>query len=165
MTDLVCVMDRATSTSQSGSERWYLGHTLPHKERVAQSHLKRQGFKVFLPVIASMRHHARKTEPVRIPLFPRYLFIQLDLKRDRWRSINGTVGMAFLLTNKDEPYPVPLGFVEHMKEFFDSDGFLLSEAAPASVDEAPEATGQLGELMHRDGQERVENLLLIIGGG
>ena len=41
--------------------------------------------------------HARKILNVRAPLFPGYLFVSLDLTRDRWRSINSTYGVLGLI--------------------------------------------------------------------
>src|SRR5262249_50574493 len=47
------------------------------------------------------------------PLFPRYLFVILDLDRDRWLSVRSTIGVSRLLTHRDgRPIPVPNGIVE-----------------------------------------------------
>src|SRR6516164_8065361 len=49
---------------------------------------------------------------VQAPLFPRYIFLILDLGRDRWLSVRGTVGVSSLFTSEDRPVPVPEGIVE-----------------------------------------------------
>jgi hypothetical protein len=36
-------------------------------------------------------------------LFPRYMFMILDLPRDRWRSVNGTYGVDRLLMRSGDP--------------------------------------------------------------
>ena len=46
------------------------------------------------------------------PLFPRYIFLILDLGRDRWLSVRGTVGVSSLFTSEDRPVPVPESIVE-----------------------------------------------------
>ena len=71
--------------------RWYLVHTRPNSERKAEINLEAQGFKTFLPQIDRTIRHARRLTTVRRPLFPRYLFVCLDIGRDRWLSINGTI--------------------------------------------------------------------------
>jgi transcriptional antiterminator RfaH len=56
--------------------------------------------------------HARQLRTVRSPLFPRYLFIRLNLLRDRWLSVRNTVGVSSLFTQDGRPVPVPAGIVE-----------------------------------------------------
>lgn len=68
-------------------EAWYVVQTQPNGEARAEAHLRRQGFRTYLPRYLRSRRHARKTQMVPRPLFPRYLFVGLDLARDRWRTI------------------------------------------------------------------------------
>ena len=72
---------------------WYAVQTQPNRENLAVTHLERQGFDVWLPRIERIIRHARQAKRVRRPLFPGYLFINLDLETARWRTINGTVGV------------------------------------------------------------------------
>jgi transcriptional antiterminator RfaH len=95
-----------------GNERWYLVHTLPHGERRAQLHLGAQGFRTHFPTIEKTIRHARQLRTVRAPLFPRYIFLILDLGRHRWLSVWGTFGVSSLYTCNDRPVPVPDGIVE-----------------------------------------------------
>jgi len=74
------------------SERWFLVHTHPKGERRAQLHLGGQGFRTHLPQIRKTIRHARQLRTVRTALFPRYLFIVLDLGRDRWLSVRILTG-------------------------------------------------------------------------
>src|ERR1700722_9013872 len=91
-----------------GDERWYLVHTLPRSEERARLHLEEgQGFRTHLPQILKTVRHARKLRMVRAPLFPRYLFVILDLGRDRWLSVRSTFGVSNLFTCEDRPIPVP----------------------------------------------------------
>ena len=95
-----------------GNERWFLVHTLPHCERKAEMHLAAQGFRTHLPQIQKTIRHARQLRTVRAPLFPRYMFLILDLGRDRWLSVRSTIGVSSLFTCEDGPVPVPEGVVE-----------------------------------------------------
>jgi transcription elongation factor/antiterminator RfaH len=101
----------------AGNERWFLTHTLPKSEWKAELHLGAQGFRTFQPQVQKTIRHARQLKTVRAPLFPRYLFIILDLGRDRWLSVRSTVGVSFLFSNRDgRPVPVPIGIVESLIE-------------------------------------------------
>src|SRR5262245_63898672 len=84
-----------------GNERWFLVHTQPKAERKAQWHLKAQGFCTYLPQICKTVRHARQLRTVQAPVFPRYLFVILDLGRDRWLSVRSTVGVSHLIGRQD----------------------------------------------------------------
>ena len=133
------------------------------KEVLAQTHLDRQGFETFLPRIAATRRHARKTEHVRAAMFPRYLFVRLNPERDKWRSVNGTIGMAYLLTANDAPCPIPIGFVESLKRRVGEDGLIALTPSFALGDKVRIASGpfadRLGEIVRLDTPRRVEILL------
>ena len=61
--------------------------------------------------------HARQLRTVQAPLFPGYLFVILDLERDRWLSVRSTFGVSRLITTQDgRPIPVPGGIVESLIE-------------------------------------------------
>ncbi len=94
---------------------WFVAHTHPLKEIIAQQHLLEQGFEVYLPRFKKIRRHARKVEEVLVPLFPRYIFIGMNMEVARWRSVNGTRGVSYLLTNYDRPAVVPNYVIENLK--------------------------------------------------
>ncbi len=66
--------------------------------------------------------HARRVRDVAAPLFPGYLFVSLDPGAVRWRSINGTVGVRYLIAAGDKPLPLPEGFVEALVKVADASG-------------------------------------------
>ncbi len=65
--------------------------------------LIRQGFEIYLPRYLKRRRHARKVDVVAAPLFPRYVFINIDMATQRWRPIQSTFGVSHLVMNGDEP--------------------------------------------------------------
>src|SRR5262249_29918562 len=95
-----------------GNERWFLVHTQPKSERKAELNLGAQGFRTHCPEIQKTIRHARQLRTVRASLFPRYLFLILDPRRDRWLSVRSTIGVSSLFTCEDRPVPVPKGVVE-----------------------------------------------------
>lgn len=89
-----------------GTRRWYVVQSQPNAELKAVAHLDRQGFTTYLPRYLKRRRHARRVEHVPAPLFPRYLFVGMDMAAQRWRSIFSTVGVSRLVCSGDTPQPV-----------------------------------------------------------
>ena len=96
----------------AGERRWYLVRSLVGRELVAEGQLRNQGFSTFLPKQLKTIRHARRLRVALSAFFPAYLFVRLDLGRDRWRSVNVTLGVACLVGPAASPTPVPSGVVE-----------------------------------------------------
>jgi transcriptional antiterminator RfaH len=74
--------------------RWYLIHTKPSREALADENLRRQGYRVHLPrMVHSVRRAGQWRECV-VPLFPRYLFLQLDEGREALSPVRSSLGVA-----------------------------------------------------------------------
>lgn len=112
------------------TSRWYVASTQPHAETKALWHLKNQGFRTYLPRYLKRRSHARRTEIVQAPLFPGYLFIDMDVAATRWRAIRSTVGIRHLICRGDQPVPVPRGVVEDIRARETEDGVLPAPNLP-----------------------------------
>jgi transcriptional antiterminator RfaH len=113
--------------------RWYVVQTQANGEAKAAEHLRRQGYEIYLPRHLKRRRHARKVDLVAKPLFPRYMFVAIDMAAQRWRSIQSTAGVSRLVTNGDEPAAVPDGVVRALRAREDVKGFVKLDAAPAFV--------------------------------
>jgi transcription elongation factor/antiterminator RfaH len=149
-------------------ERWYVVHTLPHREQSAQHHLDAQGFRTFLPRYRKTLRHARSLKTVFAPLFSRYLFIVLHLRRDRWRSVNGTYGVATLVMQRENPLPVLRGAVEALLASATSTGIVafspeMQPGQPVRFIAGPFAE-HLGILEHLSNSGRVRVLLEMMNG-
>lgn len=105
-------------------QRWYVVHTQPQAEMRALANLRRQGYEAYLPRCRKWRRHARKTDIVAAPLFPRYLFLRLDVERDRWRPVLSTFGVSSLVCRAGLPAPVPEGIVESIQGREDAGHFV-----------------------------------------
>jgi transcriptional antiterminator RfaH len=108
-------------------------HTQVHGERKAEQNLMRQGFEVYLPRYLKRRRHARRVDFAVRPLFPRYLFVAIDMAAQRWRSIQSTIGVAHLVTNGDDPASVPDSVVGALRAREDEKGFIRIDVKPAFV--------------------------------
>jgi transcription elongation factor/antiterminator RfaH len=163
------VAEEGRLTTEDGRlSRWYAVYCQPHRESAAAAHLKNQDFAVFLPKREKVVRHARKIEKVRRPFFPGYLFVDLDIDHERWRSINSTVGVIRIVTQNDRPTPAPMGVIESIKAACGDDDILrfhpdLSVGQKVRVIGGPFADF-VGELDQLTDSERVRVLLDIMGG-
>ena len=117
--------------SNVAGAHWYVVQTQANGEAKAAEHLRRQGYEVYLPRYLKRRRHARKVDFVAKPLFPRYMFVAIDMATQRWRSIQSTSGVSYLVTYGDEPASVPEGVVLALRTREDAKGFVSLDAAPA----------------------------------
>ena len=85
---------------------WYVVHCRANSERRAETNLLRQEYEVWLPMYHKTRRHARRVETVQRPLFPRYLFVRLDLSSEPWRPILSTFGVHTIVSGADGPLPI-----------------------------------------------------------
>ena len=148
--------------------RWYAVHTQVQGEAKAVHHLRRQGFDVYLPQYLKRRRHARRVDWMPSPLFPRYLFVNMDTEASRWRAINSTVGVSYLVSSDDCPSPVPDGVVEEIQARTDDSGMVslvhndLEKGTPVQV-----TSGAFCDLVGlfecADDNERIFILLELMG--
>jgi len=104
--------------------RWYVVHTHPQSEARAKANLERQGYEVYLPRCRKWRRHARRADIVAAPLFPRYLFLRLDISCERWRPVLSTFGVCAFVCYGGVPAPVPEGIVEGIRGREDAGQFV-----------------------------------------
>lgn len=165
-------MSKPVSTSPQVKEtggRWYVVQTRARSEETARFNLETQGFEVFLPRTLRTVLHARKRRTAVNAFFPGYLFVRLDLERDRWRSINGTIGVVQVVMGSTAPLAVPHGVVEAILSYADADAIMrldrdLSQGQTVRVKLGP-FTESVGCLLRLDPNERARVLLGIMGRG
>ena len=116
--------------TQDCASRWYVARTHPRAEAKAAAHLQRQGFSIYLPRYLKRRRHARRVETVAAPLFPRYLFVAVDMATQRWRSIQSTQGVSSLVCNSNEPAVLPARVVAELRRREDDNGFIRLDLRP-----------------------------------
>lgn len=156
----------ALSISAS-DERWFVVQAQPRRETRAIENLQQQGYRIFCPRVRKTVRHARKVSTVLAPLFPSYFFVPLDLTRDRWRSINGTRGVARIVLSGDGPAPVPRGVVESLQAKMNPDGSMnwsssLEVGQTVRIADGPFAD-LVGTLEHLGSDGRVRVLLALLG--
>ncbi|OFY04520.1 MAG: hypothetical protein A2W93_04790 [Bacteroidetes bacterium GWF2_43_63] len=66
---------------------WYVAYTAPRAEKKVSLRLKDQGINHYLPVKKSLRQWTDRKKWVEEPLFPSYIFVQVDQK-EYFKAIN-----------------------------------------------------------------------------
>lgn len=95
--------------------KWYLVRTKAGEERIAQDHVARLAADVLLPLLkVRVRRWGRMVDSV-VPLFPSYLFAQLDYEREFGR-VRFTRGVREIVCFGHQPAGVPRWIVEEMKQ-------------------------------------------------
>jgi transcriptional antiterminator RfaH len=104
---------------------WYLIHSKPRQESLAQENLQRQGYGTYLPVTTVRRRKGGKTVSEVGPMFPRYLFIQLSEKTDDWGPIRSTFGVSNLVRFGQIPSRVSEQLISALKLREDEAGLCI----------------------------------------
>lgn len=148
---------------------WYSVWCKPRQEAWAEENLKRQNFHVYLPRIRIRRLLRRQWIHIVEPLFPRYLFIQIDLLRLSVAPVRSTRGVVGLLRFGREPAVVPGAVIDALLQREDpacglrqdSHTLLCAGDAIKLVDGA--LAGMEGIFVQEDGEKRVTVLLDLLG--
>lgn len=149
---------------------WYVIQTQPNGEARATTNLDQQGFEVYAPRYLKTCRHARRIMTVKAPLFPRYIFVRIDVTMQQWRVINSTYGVSRLIERGGLPTPVVAGVVEALKLRAGIDGFFKVDAGALrfkSGDSIRVRQGAFDECLGifeaRTDSERVAILLELLG--
>lgn len=149
-------------------KRWYAVHTHAHGEVRAEENLARQGFESWLPRYRKRRRHAGREELVLRPLFPRYLFVHVDIDSEQWRPILSTYGVASVVGDHNGPYALDDAVVEAIRARAGEDG--VFELGPPRFEPGEKVRITAGPLSDLEGvfqaesdSERVLVLLKLMG--
>ena len=88
-------------------DKWYLIQFKPNAHNTAERNLNLQGFKTFLPLQElTLRNKSQFTIRLK-PLFPGYMFVNLDLNATSWRKIKSTFGVSQIVCSDGIPQAIP----------------------------------------------------------
>ena len=92
---------------------WYVIHTKPRRELLVASQLERaEALTIFLPEV--LQQGAKGARPQ--PLFPSYLFVQVDLQSRAGGKLIHTPGVIGLVGSERQPTPVAAAVVQALQE-------------------------------------------------
>ena len=92
-------------------KNWHILQYKTNSHFIAQKNLTRQNFETFLPLEEVTQHQFGKISNRLKPLFPGYMFINIDKKSLSWPKINSTIGVSKLLITNNKPKPIKINLV------------------------------------------------------
>ncbi len=101
---------------------WFVVHTKPRQESVAQEQLERQGYPVYLPRMSLPRLRRGRWSDTVEPLFPRYLFAQVEVGEQALAPIRSTRGVTAVLKFGNRYAEAPAGLIESLQARADASG-------------------------------------------
>ena len=126
--------------TEYGHFAWVVVNTQSHRERNALDNLSRQGFRAYCPLVRKRVRHARRTQDVLRPLFPSYLFVQIDPDAQRWRQILSTFGVRTLLRCGERLSFIPDEFIDNLKSR-EIEGAIARPARPYKIGQQVRVAG------------------------
>ena len=149
------------------NKRWYLAQCKPNSTQIAIRNLKNQDFVSFLPLQEVTKRKERGFKHQIRPLFPGYLFVQLDATEGPWRRINSTRGIARLVRLGAEPSVVPDAIIANLMQRCDEMGIIqdagvLEAGDQAQVTQGP-FSGFVATIANIEANARIYILLDIMG--
>lgn len=155
-------------TFQERGMSWFLAQLKPNCANIAERNLKLQGFRTFLPTETGTKRVRGKFVTAPQPLFPGYIFVQIDTSAGNWRTINSTNGITRLVSFGKEPAPVPLDIVSQLMLRCDATGKLLPPERLTPGDQVCLTSGPFADFVGRieaiAPERRVWVLMEIMGG-
>lgn len=148
--------------------RWYLVYCKPRQESTAQRNLERQGYMTYLPLLRQRRRRKGRNVSTVGPMFPRYLFVSLNLETDNWGPIRSTLGVVSIVRFGQTAAAVPDHLIEFFRNHQDAEGIQLWSPAEYQRGMKVRITeggfaGYEGIFVARTGRERVTVLLEVLG--
>jgi transcriptional antiterminator RfaH len=120
--------------------KWGVINTHPHKESLAVENLRRQNFETYCPLVRKRIKHARREQDVLRPLFPTYVFVQIDVTAHRWRAISSTFGVRTLVSFGERLSFLHDNFIDSLKAR-EVDGEIVRPETPYAVGQKIKVSG------------------------
>ena len=146
---------------------WAVANTRPHKEHIALENLTRQDFRAYCPVVRKSVRHARQVRDALRPLFPGYLFVEVNQDLQCWRPILSTFGVRTLVHCGEQLCVIDEGFVQSLKAR-EIDGAIVRPTSPYKVGQRVRLAngpfeGLVANIIEMDQKDRLLVLMDLLG--
>lgn len=101
--------------SGNESKAWYVLMSKPRQDAYAEEQLNNQGYTTYRPLAVREKRFRGKRVKVTESLFSRYMFVELDAKRDNWEPIRSTYGVSNFVRFGSMPLSVPDALVNDLR--------------------------------------------------
>jgi len=99
---------------------WYALQHKPGQGNRAVQHLQNQHVTCFYPKIAVEKIKGGKRLKKLEPLFPGYLFVNVEQDDPVWSKLRSTLGVIKVVSFANRPAPIPNEVIDHLKLSLDS---------------------------------------------
>jgi transcriptional antiterminator RfaH len=99
---------------------WYALQHKPAQGDRALQHLQNQDIACFYPKISVEKIKGGKRSKKLEPLFPGYLFVNLEQTDPMWSKLRSTRGVLRIVGFANKPAPISDAVIQHIKESLDS---------------------------------------------
>ena len=149
---------------------WYVLQSKVRHEVVAERNLCNQAFNTFLPLLKVKRQMRGRGQSVCEPMFPGYLFVELDLDTQNIAPIRSTRGVVRLVRLGAALQPFPESLLQVLMRAQTASGEVIDPSSMYETgDEVRLISGPMSGLKAifkaRNSQERVILLLNFLGSG
>ena len=160
-------MQENDNIQMAQNKRWYLAQCKPNATHIAARNLENQDFISFLPLQECVKRKGTGFQHQIRPLFPGYLFVQLDITEGPWCKINSTRGIARLVSFGAKPSVVPDAIIANLMARCDEmsiiqDAGALVLGAQTQVAQGP-FSGFVATIADVEANDRIYILLDIMG--
>ncbi len=104
----------STTKTDKNEKNWVLIYTKVRQEIKANDNLRREVFKTFLPLIAPSNKNSELKYLV--PVFSRYLFLQINSELDNWTSIMPSNGVNHVVMFSEKFTSIPGSIINSIKD-------------------------------------------------
>jgi transcriptional antiterminator RfaH len=154
---------------------WYVAHTKPRQEAIAQDNLRRQEFEVYLPLYKTFKA-PRRGRALQSgadltgvePMFPRYLFLRPTRATQSLSCVRSTLGVSRLVMFGTQPATIRQALLDDIRAAealrANADLAQISPYQPGTAVRLRDpAFGGVQALVHAVSGDRVTLLLEILG--
>ncbi len=92
-------------------KQWFVVQTNPKEEEIACIVLRQSKIEVYQPWMQKYVFHARKKTLKRYPLFPNYIFVQVEPNEEELHKIRWCRGVRRILLDNYQPIPIDAEFI------------------------------------------------------
>ena len=153
---------------ETKNSKWFLAYTKAKEEKRAKKNLENQGFETYLPMISYEKINQSKSISLET-MFPRYLFIKINLERDSWTHIKSTRGVSHLVVFGDKFAEVPNSVVAFLKTRVDDNDIVKQKVTWQEFQKGDKLVikkgilkGKEATFLSKTGKERVRILLKLM---
>lgn len=119
--DLKVMRNHSNSQQTQSKQKWYAVQAYSCREKIVDQALRKDGIDSYLPLLAERHRWSDRTKTIYVPLFPGYLFVNVDAKLEEYTKVKYNPSVCSILGGQSGPTPVDEQQIEDIKRMIDND--------------------------------------------